>query len=577
MPLDFRNTNSLWASVLVETMARVGVRQAVISPGSRSTPLTVQLAAHPGIEAIPVLDERSAAFFALGLARRTRRPVVLLCTSGSAGANYLPAVIEARESGVPLVVITADRPPEMRECRSGQTIDQQKLFGGFVNFYHEMAVPEAEAGRLRYARQTVAHAVERALWPGRGPVHLNAPFRDPLPPIEDATAKPFVDRLGDAFFEHLQDLSREDTPAAAEGGSVALPRGRGVIVAGQVQTDDPLRYAQTVGRLARKLGWPVLADALSPLRNFASEVPGLVTGYDVIARSPAATARLEPEQVLCLHDWPTSKALREWLQRGDRRVTFVSGRLDNPDALHGRTRVLRLSIDAFARVVQVRRAGPAWVRDWVRTDRRVATALRRGIAETAGVFEGRVAATLPALLPRGTTLMVANSMPVRDAEYFWPANDRHHVLHCNRGANGIDGNVSTAIGLAHRAGPTVLVTGDLAFLHDSNALLLAERFVGALTIVVINNEGGGIFEHLPVVRFDPPFEDYFATPQRVDLGRLCSAHGVRHVAVRHWSHFEKAVAQPGARGVRVLELRTGRKADAATRKALFAQIAARLT
>ena len=182
--LDFRNTNSLWGSVLVETLAQLGLRQAVISPGSRSTPLTFQFARHKGIESIPVLDERSAAFFALGLARRTQRPVVLLCTSGTAGANYFPAIIEAQESGVPLLVITADRPPEMRECRSGQTIDQQKLFGSHVNFYHEFTVPVASLALLGYLRQTVAHAWERTQWPFGGPVHLNAPFRDPLPPID---------------------------------------------------------------------------------------------------------------------------------------------------------------------------------------------------------------------------------------------------------------------------------------------------------------------------------------------------------------------------------------------------------
>ena len=272
LALDYRNVNSLWGSVLVETFVRVGVRQAVISPGSRSTPLTVQFAAHPGIEAIPVLDERSAAFFALGLARRIQRPVVLLCTSGTAGANYLPAVIEARESGVPLVVITADRPPEMRECRSGQTIDQQKLFGGFVNFYHEMAVPEADAGLLRYARQTVAHAVERSQWPVPGPVHLNAPFRDPLPPVEDDRAKALATEIDAGFFAHLTEtVSR----AASVARRPLRLDGRGLIVAGQVRVADGADYARAVGALARRLGWPVLADALSPLRNHAAAVPGI--------------------------------------------------------------------------------------------------------------------------------------------------------------------------------------------------------------------------------------------------------------------------------------------------------------
>ncbi len=567
--LDFRNVNSLWGSVLVETLARLGLRHAVISPGSRSTPLTVQFARHPAIEAIPVLDERSAAFFALGLARQTRRPVVLLCTSGTAGANYFPAVIEARESGVPLLVITADRPPEMRECRSGQTIDQQKLFADYVDFYHELAVPEASLPLLGYLRQTVAHAFARAMQPG-GPVHLNAPFRDPLPPIADDSAADLAGKISNRFFAELL----EETAPTPLPGRISLG-GRGVIVVGQARSEDAHAYARSVGRLARRLGWPVLADALSPLRNFRREVPGLITSYDVIARSPLAAEALRPERVLCLHEWPTSKALRHWLAGLDVPVTLVTERRDNPDALHARTRLVRAEVSALK--VDVRSRAPrAWLAAWEQAEMRAAGALRRGLTRAEFFFEGLVAARLPAILPRGTTVMIANSMPVRDAEYFWPANDRGHAVHCNRGANGIDGNLSTALGLVHGAQPGVLLTGDLAFLHDTNGLLLAKEFRGSLTVIVINNDGGGIFEHLPVAQFQPPFEEFFATPQAVDFAQLCAAHGVRHTVVRDLPHLERMLAALPARGVRVLEVRTERKRDAAFRKALFAEVAARL-
>ncbi|MBA4138108.1 MAG: 2-succinyl-5-enolpyruvyl-6-hydroxy-3-cyclohexene-1-carboxylic-acid synthase [Opitutus sp.] len=569
--LDFRNVNSLWGSVLVETLARLGVQQAVISPGSRSTPLTVQLAAHPQFEAIPVLDERSAAFFALGLARRAHRPVVLLCTSGTAGANYFPAIIEARESGVPLIVLTADRPPEMRECRSGQTIDQQKLFGGYVNFYHELAVPEASVTMLRYLRQTMAHAVERAQWPVAGPVHLNAPFRDPLPPVQDESSAGLKELITEKFFRHLEISAR--VPAAVPMVRLA---GRGIIVAGQTRTADPAGYARAVGRLARRLGWPVLADALSPLRNFADVVPGLITRYDVVARSAGLTKELQPQHVLCLHDWPTSKALRQWLAAHDVPVTFVSDRADNPDALHGAARVVRVSVPEFCGAVRGARAPAAWVRRWTQLEQRVEVRLRRELVAIEGTFEGQASAWLPKLLPADATVMFANSMPVRDAEYFWPANNRRHVVHCNRGANGIDGTLSTAFGLAHCGAPTVLLTGDLALLHDTNGFLLARELRGSLTVIVVNNDGGGIFEHLPVAQFEPPFERFFATPQSVDFARLASAYGVKHILVRDWAHFERLMTDLPARGVRVLELRTDRKRDAATRKRLFAGAAAAL-
>ncbi|SDS55185.1 2-succinyl-5-enolpyruvyl-6-hydroxy-3-cyclohexene-1-carboxylic-acid synthase [Opitutus sp. GAS368] len=568
--LDYRNPNSLWGSVLVETLHRLGLREVVISPGSRSTPLTMAFARHPGIEAIPVLDERSAAFFALGLARQHQRPVALLCTSGTAGANYFPAVIEAQESGVPLLVLTADRPPEMRECRSGQTIDQQKLYGSHVNFYHEFAVPQASLPMLRYLRQTTAHAWERTQWPSSGPVHLNAPFRDPLPPIEDGQTGGLRDELDEQkFFVALKPRRKQESRLTE---SIRLG-GRGVIVAGQVRTGNPAAYARTVGKLARKLGWPVLADALSPLRHHARLVPGLVTTYDCIARSEALAGQLRPDRVLCLHDWPTSKALRQWLQAGDAEVTLVRRDGQNPDALHSRTTLVRASVESLAAAIRPGRKPRGWLDAWLKTDRRLARGLARELAATEGLFEGRASGLLPGLLPKGTPLFVANSMPVRDLEYFCPANNRGLTVHCNRGANGIDGTLSTALGLAHGNRPAVLLTGDLALLHDTNGFLTGPKFKGSLTVVLINNDGGGIFGHLPVAQFNPPFEEFFATPQQADFRKLCAAYGCSHSAVRDWKHFAQLLARRPARGVRVLEVRTDRKRDAATRRRIFAQLA----
>lgn len=568
--LDCRNTNSLWGGVLVETLHRLGLREAVISPGSRSTPLTMALARHPGIEAIPVLDERSAAFFALGLARQHHRPVALLCTSGTAGANYFPAIIEAQESGVPLLVITADRPPEMRECRSGQTIDQQKLFGSHVNFYHEFSVPQATLPLLRYLRQATAHAWERTQWPCSGPVHLNAPFRDPLPPVEDGSTGALREKLDERkFFAALKPPAGCE-PALTRGVRLG---GRGIIVAGQVRPLDPVSYAKAVDKISRQLGWPVLADALSPLRHHAHLVRNLVTTYDFIARSAALTGQLRPERVLCLHDWPTSKALRQWLGADDMEVTFVGAHPQNPDALHGRSRLLRCHVEALARVVQGGAKSPGWLAEWLKTDRRMTRQIGRALAAADELFEGQVSALLSRLLPKGTPVFVANSMPVRDLEYFCPANRRELEVHCNRGANGIDGTLSTALGLAHGNRPSVLLTGDLALLHDTNGFLSAPRFRGSLTIVLINNHGGGIFGHLPVARFEPPFEEFFATPQQADFKRLGAAYGVGHVRVRDQAHLAKLLGKLPRNGVRVLEVRTDRQRDAATRQNIFRQLA----
>lgn len=569
--LDFRNTNALWGSVFAETLVRCGVRQAVISPGSRSTPLTVAFAAHAGLECIPVLDERSAAFFALGLAKQSHRPVVLLCTSGTAGANYFPAVIEAQESGVPLLVITADRPPEMRACASGQTIDQQKLFGGHVKFYHELAVPEPRLPLLAYLRQTIAQACARTIQPEGGPVHLNAPFRDPLPPVTDETARGLENGLNAAFFGHLADV----TAVSARNEVTWQPPAttRGVIIAGADATTDAAGYAAKVWALAEKLGWPVLADALSVLRHHAPTGAPVITAYDAILRNGTAAKNLAPQAVLCLGNWPTSKVLRQWVEASDPEITLLTLRSDNRDALHGRTRQLHGDIGCLE-IAKVTSGDRSYRAAWQKAELAAAKVLRVGGTSAPTIFEGDVTLTLARALPAKTPIFVASSMPVRDVEYFWPATERCTEFYFSRGANGIDGTLSTALGVAHGNRPAVLLTGDLALLHDSNGLLLRAKLRGSLTVVLINNRGGGIFEHLPVAQFEPPFEEFFATPQDVNFATLCAAHGVEHIAVRDLAQLEKLVASLPTQGLRVLEVATDRKADAARRKKLFAAAAA---
>lgn len=568
--LDFRNTNTLWGSVVAETLVRCGVRQAVVSPGSRSTPLTIAFAAHPELEAIPVLDERSAAFFALGLARQAGRPVALVCTSGTAAANYLPAVIEAHESGVPLLVITADRPPELRACAAGQAIDQQKLYGGHVNFYHELAVPEPNLRLLAYLRQTIAQACTQTLRPEPGPVHLNAPFRDPLAPVENDSAKPLASALDEAFFAHLMPVA---PVAPAPVAWVPPVTGRGLIIAGEDTCADPVAYAAKVGQLAAHTGWPVLADALSVLRHHRAKGAVVITAYDALLRNRALARELTPRAVLVLGNWPTSKVVRQWLEGADADITLVSPRAGNRDALHGRTRHLPTTVEALS--LGGSGSGDTGYRElWHRADQAAAAVLRAERAPGPGIFEGDVTLTLARVLPEHTPLFVASSMPVRDIEYLWPADDRGRRLHFNRGANGIDGTLSTALGVAHRNGPAVLLTGDLALLHDTNGFLVAAKLAGSLTIVLINNRGGGIFGHLPVAQFEPPFEEFFATPQAVDFGRLCAAYGVEHVRIGSLVQLGELLAKLPARGVRVLEVVTDRKQDVQTRKQLFAAAAA---
>ena len=568
--LDFRTTNTLWCSVLVETLARLGLTHAIISPGSRSTALTLAFARHGAIESISVLDERSAAFFALGLAKQRQRPVVLVCTSGTAAANYFPAVIEAHEAGIPLLVLTADRPPEMRACNSGQTIDQQKIFGDYTKWQHELCVPEAGLERLRYLRQMILHAWERAIGPFPGPVHVNAPFRDPLAPVENASPGPIAEVSSEEFFAHLQ---APDIHVSAALYRLRPQTARGVIIAGAAAPADPGAYAHAVLALGVASGWPVLADVLSPLRTHAPAGSGVVTTYDTLLRRDALARDLNPRQVLCLGGWPTSKILRGWIERSQAEIVLIAPGPANRDAIHGKTRQVVAQVESLA--IEGRPpADDSYRQAWLRADAAARMRLDTALADgSTGLFEGKAAWILARALPPATPVFVAASMPVRDLEYFWPNLGGGQRLYFNRGANGIDGTLSTALGVAHGHAPAVLLSGDLALLHDTNGFLTASKLRGSLTVVLINNEGGGIFEHLPVAAFDPPFEQFFATPQQVDFAKLSSAYGVEHRMVSDWAEFERLVTTLPSSGVRVLEIRTERKRDAAYRKKLFAQIA----
>ena len=579
MPLDFTNTNLLWTSILAETLARLGLRTAIICPGSRSAPLAIAFAQHPQIEAIPVLDERSASFFALGLARQQQRPVVLVCTSGTAGANFYPAVIEAAESRVPLLILTADRPPELRHCNAGQAIDQHKLYGNFPNWQTELALPSLDPTLLTYIRQTTVYAWQRAIAPSPGVVHVNVPLRDPLAPLPDAQTQAQALTFEQQTFFNC--LPSPDQTAAR--GAIALPweawraTSHGIIIAGPAQPADPQRYCQAIAQLAQVLGFPVLAEGISPVRTHTDVVPQVISTYDAILRHPDLAAKLAPAVVIRIGEMPTSKQLRTWLSRTQPRQWVIDPSDRNLDPLHGKTVHLPIAVEAIAPAVTAAAPKSAYLELWQQAEQDTRQAIRQFMTETSALFEGKVAWILSQTLPPDTPFFVCSSTPVRDVEFFWQASDRHLRPFFNRGANGIDGSLSTALGIAHRQPPAVMLTGDLALLHDTNGFLLQPHFVGHLTIVLINNHGGGIFEMLPIAQFDPPFEEFFATPQTVDTAALCRAYGVEHEPIPDWNTLVERLNPLPTRGIRVLELCTDRKADARSRQAQLREFSAHIT
>ncbi len=563
--IDFRNTNTVWASVLVETFWRLHLTTAILCPGSRCTPLTVAFAGHPKIETIPILDERSAAFFALGRAKQTSSPTILVCTSGTAVANFYPAVIEAKESRIPLIILTADRPPELRNCHAGQTIDQVKLYGDYPNWYSELAIPEANLGMLRYLRQNIIQAWRRSLLPTPGVVHINLPFREPLAPISQSGIEQLKSQFSAAdFFDNIS------ASISSCSGDAFLPIeelrtcDRGIIIAGLAQPYLPELYCQAIAKLAKLSSFPVLAEALSPVRNYAALNPYLISTYDFILRDEASVKRLVPDMVIQIGELPTSKQLRTWLNDIDATCWIIDPSYENLDPLHRKAIHLDNYIERIANKINSKLPGnkvSTYCQQWQKLETKNRQKIDKTMASLDILYEGKVAWLLSKTLPVRTPVFLANSMSVRNAEFFWQPNNKQLIPYFSRGANGIDGTLSTALGMAHQDLPAVLLTGDLALLHDTNGFLINKKFKGHLTIILINNNGGGIFEMLPISQFESAFEEYFATPQSVNFAKLAATYSVDYQQINNWQQLQQLLFELPTTGIRILELNCDRKAD----------------
>jgi 2-succinyl-5-enolpyruvyl-6-hydroxy-3-cyclohexene-1-carboxylate synthase len=547
-----------------DELARCGLEHACTSPGSRNTPILLSLTREPRIRCWSHIDERCAGFFALGAAKASGRPVVVTCTSGTAAANYLPAVIEAWHARVPLIVLTADRPPELRDNGAGQAIDQVKLYGDAVKWFCEVGVDTATPGTLRWIRQLACRAYDTAGGGRAGPVHLNFPLREPLvldaPLPEDAVpgranGRPWVQRA----------------PAPITGRSESSPPApvpaRGVIVAGRIERHPAL--GQAAACAARRLGWPLLADPLSGARHGETAI----ATYDLLLRDPAFAARVAPDLVIRVGDLPTSKPLRTWLASlpGIEQVSL------DPDGAWQDPAAVVSDIDpgdpvaALDRLAPERDSAPdgAWLAAWADADAAAAAALQAGLADDGTLSEPLTARLLGEHLAPEATLVVASSMPIRDAELYLPAGPGSHpprVL-SNRGANGIDGTVSTAFGIAAATpgGRVVLLIGDVALAHDIGGLIAARQLGLDLTIVLLNNDGGGIFHFLPVSGETDAFEQHVATPHGLDFAQAAALYGLHHSRAQTPADLTEALTRPGAG---IVEVRTDRSGNLALHRRL---------
>jgi 2-succinyl-5-enolpyruvyl-6-hydroxy-3-cyclohexene-1-carboxylate synthase len=555
------------ASVFVDGLVHGGLEHATVSPGSRSTPIALALRRHPGVRVHVHLDERASAFFALGIAKATGRPVAVACTSGTAAAELLPAAVEASMSRVPLLLLTADRPPELRGVGANQTIDQVRLYGRYVKRYLEAPVPGDEPGPARW-RALAGEAISAATGGPPGPVHVDLPFREPLTPTA----------TGPAF--EPAPLARQEAlgtpPEVADGTSTRTDPddegfleeirdvGRGAIVAGSLRGAAP-----AIVELAGRLGWPLLAEPTSGLR-----VPGALAAGQFLLSNGSFASDHVPELVVQVGAAPTSRAGLAFVAAAERLVI-----VDPDDLVADPARVaerwFRSPPDRLAEVAIDRLAGrpdDGWLRGWLEADARARRAVDAALDARDDPDEGRLARDVAASLPEGSTLVVGSSMPVRDLDAYMLPRDGLRVL-ANRGASGIDGFVSTVLGVAATGAPTTALCGDLTLLHDVGSLLWSARRGADAVFVVPNNDGGVIFSFLEQ-RSLPELEELFTTPHGLDLGAVCHAAGAGHRRVERARGLSPALEDArAAGGVHVLEVPIDRDTNVRRHAEVHAEVA----
>ncbi len=567
------NPNTEWAAIFVDELARGGLSAVCIAPGSRSTPLALAFHAHPHINIYAMMDERSAAFFALGIALAHEKAVALLCTSGTASANFHPAIIEAQLSQVPLIILTADRPHELRNSGANQTIDQIKMFGDHVLWSVDVGLPHIDASPvvIRYLRTLAARALATAGGIVKGPVHLNFPFRKPLEPLP-----------GTDLWHPVKSFDNERPHTLIEIGSVQPTKPQisflsvlinkfhhGLIICGPGCPGDD--FPALVAELSNSSGYPILADPLSGVRYGPHfEGTAVIGGYETFLQKDRVTWQV-PEIVLHFGRVPTSKWLNEYLAK-------------NLAAYHVHIRENGVWADGDHITNYFLQASPAelclqltplltrsldqnWLDQWTEAESIYVEATTRYVKKR--FFDGSVVSTVLDQIPTGASLFVGNSLAVRQIDQFGLAQQKSVQIFSNRGASGIDGNISTGLGIAVTTSkPAVLLVGDVTFYHDSNGLHAVKKFgIDNVVIILINNNGGGIFRRLPVSRFEPAFEELFIMPHNLDFEPLAKLYDLDYLRAAEMTAFKEGLATAfSKRRPIIIEVQTDGHADELARR-----------
>ena len=560
-----------YIAALVDEFYQLGVRHAVFSPGSRSTTMAMLFKEHEGFETYMNIDERSASFMALGIAKAHKEPTVLVCTSGSAVAHYLPAILEAQYTGVPLIVLSADRPHTLLHVGAPQTVDQHKIFGTAVNYFEELAVPQ-ESHYYTYPRQVARKAYMKAMDTKKGPVHINVPLFEPLVPelsrnhfeagcSSFKVVKPNYDSVFDC--RHENDLTHINNAVDIAHGNDGTNEindlfkryERILILAGpQIDIDE----AETIRSFGAALQAPILADPLSNVRGCGTSKV-VISTYDALLAGQVLWNELKPDCVIQFGQIVVSKRVQQMIASWtDVEYIEVNPTMDSMNPTGKTTMHVQASIDVFTHLYGKNNNSDEYLKLWQRLEQEGKKQLSTAIDEPH-CFEGRTIRELQKQIPEDGQIFVANSMTIRDFDYFWFSGESKAVLYGNRGVNGIDGTISTALGLAANGKPTYLVTGDLSLFHDLNGLAVAKTHNLNLTIILHNNDGGGIFEYLPQ-KGTKHFDYLFSTSQGLDYSGAAKLYGCGYTKISSPDELSSALAKIGQEsGVHIIEIPTNRE------------------
>lgn len=562
----------------VDELVKTGLREVVISPGSRSTPLALAFCEHKHVKEWIVIDERSAAFFALGMAKETGRPVALLCTSGTAAANYYPAIIEAHYSRVPLIILTADRPHELRDVGAPQAIEQINMYGNYVKWFHDMALPEATAEMLVYVREKASRAIHVSRSGNAGPVQLNFPFREPL--HLDFTLENVWEETDNVnnnpFYSGKVKLASNQIEQVLE---LISDKPNGLIVCGP-QGDQQL--AESIVILASQLKIPILADPLSQIRAGHHGKDNIIEGYDALFRSKKVRTTLTPDYIIRFGAMPVSKSYLFYVEDHSNALQFIVEPFEgtrNPTR-HKATFIYsdpELFCHDLTSQTNQTPTNEGWVAKWQEMNTIAKRELTIGSEDA--LTEGDVVLNLLENVPDKSDLYVANSMAVRDLDSFFMTTTKEIKVLSNRGANGIDGMISSALGAASASrNHLTLLIGDLSFYHDLNALLIAKKYHITLTILLINNNGGGIFSFLPQANDEKHFETLFGTPLNIEFEQTINMYGGNYDLVSKQHELNEALIKSyDNKGLSVIEVRTDRTENAAWHRTKWSTITRKLT